>query len=359
MKKGILWIIIFTLCLGFAGCGEKEKTALVSSLAVSSSPVSSVITPATPAPDPGPALYQNPLTGIYELEETARNKRPVAIMINNMDVAQKVQTGLNQADMIYECYVEGGITRLMAVYYDLSKVEKIGTIRSARYTFVQLAEGLGAAYIHNGSDQVYTKPYMRELGIDRIDLIMNSQYSFREENGLAFEHTLFTTGELLTKGFEDKEIPLQYEEITPNAFSFAENPQTYQTPCNKVTYVMSSSYTTTFAYNAATQKYIRMPLGEEHKDGETDEATATDNLFILYAKSPLFEDEHHLRTILTQGEGIYVTKGTCTPITWEKGDADDPLKFYTESGEELQVNPGKSWIAFPTTSNQEKTVIES
>ncbi len=354
-KKYLLLFLVLAILLA-VGCDTKKEVSQPSSLP--SAPVSAPSKVESVPQEPKPTLFANPLTGELELAETERNKRPVAVMINNMDVAQKVQTGLNQADLIFECYVEGGITRLMAVYYDIEKIEQIGTVRSARYTYVQLARGLDAAYVHNGSDQVYTKPYMNQLGLDRLDLILNSKYSFREENGLAFEHTLFTTGELLTQGFAKKEISLVNEEITPHAFSFADTPKTYETPCNKVTYVMSSSYTTTFAYDAATGKYTRMPLGEVHKDGKTNESTVTDNLFILYAKSPLFEDGHHLRTILSQGEGLYVTKGTCTPITWEKGDVDDPLKFYDQTGKELQVNPGTSWIAFPTTSNQEKTVIE-
>ena len=353
LKKCLLLLLVFSLIFA-VGCQKEEEFSELSS-AISSAPTSSVVS--TPK-EPEPTLFANPLTGELELEENQRNKRPVAIMVNNMKVAQKVQTGLNQADIIYECFVEGGITRLMAVYYDIEKAGQIGTIRSARYTFVQLARGHGAAYVHNGSDQVYTKPYMKQIGLDRLDLITNSKYSFREKNGLAFEHTLFTTGELLTQGFAKKEISLVNENITPNAFTFADTPKTYETPCNQITYVMSGSYTTTFAYNATTKKYTRMPKGEVHKDGKTQEATVTDNLFILYAKSPMFEDNHHLRTILSQGEGLYVTQGTCTPITWEKGDVDDPLKFYDQTGKELQVNVGTSWIAFPLLSAKEKTVIE-
>ena len=57
----------------------------------------------------------NPLTGLKNLPKEKANARPVAVMINNISVAQRVQTGLNAADIIYETEVEGGITRLMAV----------------------------------------------------------------------------------------------------------------------------------------------------------------------------------------------------------------------------------------------------
>ena len=64
----------------------------------------------------------NLLTGIYgELDDSAVGKRPVAVMVNNISTAQPVQTRLNDADVVFECLVEGGISRLMAVFSDISK----------------------------------------------------------------------------------------------------------------------------------------------------------------------------------------------------------------------------------------------
>ena len=91
-----------------------------------------------------PVLHKNPLTGVTELSKDKTDDRPVAIMINNITTAQPVQAGLNQADIIYETEVEGGITRLLAVYQDVSKAATIGTIRSARYAYVDLALGHNA-----------------------------------------------------------------------------------------------------------------------------------------------------------------------------------------------------------------------
>lgn len=358
MRKILVILLLFTLLFTVACKDQPTDTGVSSAVATPVVSTPAPATSATPTPDPGPTLYQNPLTGVKELEESQRNLRPVAIMINNISVAQRVQCGLNQADMIYECLVEGGISRLMAVYYNIEAAGQIGSIRSARYTYVQLARGLGAAYVHCGQDNVYTKPYMKELGMDNFNLITHSAAGFREENGLAYEHRLFTNGQLLAQELAKEEIPLTKEEITPNAFSFATTPQTFGAVCNQVSYTMSSSYKTTFVYNPQTKKYTRCPMGEVHKDNKTQEETVTDNLFILYAKSPMFDDNYHLRTILSQGEGIYVSQGTYTPITWEKGEADDPLRFYNQDGTQLLVNPGKSWIAFPPTSNQSKTEIQ-
>ena len=80
-------------------------------------------------------------------------------MINNISVAQSVQTGLSKADIVYETEVEGGITRLLAVFQDITAAEKIGTIRSARYPYVDLAMGHNAIYVHCGQDGTYCEPH--------------------------------------------------------------------------------------------------------------------------------------------------------------------------------------------------------
>ena len=71
-----------------------------------------------------PTLSVNPLTGIADISKDALSRRPVAIMVNNVSTAQGVQTGVADADIVYETEVEGGITRLMAVYQDISKLDK-------------------------------------------------------------------------------------------------------------------------------------------------------------------------------------------------------------------------------------------
>ena len=77
------------------------------------------------------------LTG-EPVSETIGKQRPYAIMINNIDVSLP-QSGVSQAEMIYEAQVESGITRLMAVFQDVDNIEKIGSIRSARHYYIDFA----------------------------------------------------------------------------------------------------------------------------------------------------------------------------------------------------------------------------
>ena len=189
MLKKILTATLCLALLGVVGCDGKDTNSKVDN----SSPTQS-----TPTTENTPSLFMNPLTGIENIEvEEVTYRRPVAVMINNISVAQKLQTGLTQADIVYETEVEGGITRLMAVFQDITKVEQFGTVRSARYPYVDLAMGHNAVYVHHGQDNTYCAPHLKDT---QAFTIAENNAGARIKNGLASEHTLYGYGPKLGVG---------------------------------------------------------------------------------------------------------------------------------------------------------------
>ena len=85
---------------------------------------------------------QNLLTGLADLSDKAIGKRPVAIMVNNVNDALP-QYGIAGADVIFEMHVEGDLTRLMALYADYTEIPKVCAIRSCRYYFPAIAHTFG------------------------------------------------------------------------------------------------------------------------------------------------------------------------------------------------------------------------
>lgn len=345
-------LIIFSLLL--SGCGKKAEQPADD--ASSAAPVVSET-----EPDKG---NLNTLTGIYgTLDDSAVGKRPVAVMINNISTAQPVQTGLNKADVVFECLVEGGISRLMAVFSDLSQCEKLGTIRSARYSYVQLAKSLDAIYVHCGMDDTYTRPYAKEMpNFDFFDLgAQSDSLSMRIKNGLAYEHTLYIKGEAVESAVYDKyRNDISSDLSGKTLFNFAEEAgvPANGNECTSIKYYMSGDNYSTFKYDSQTKKYRRCPFGKSQTDYFTDEAFEFDNVFVLYAPTYDFSDGYHVHTDLDGGEGYYISNGVYKEIKWTKGDASDRLKVYDADGSELSVNPGTSFIAFPEKSLSNRTVIE-
>ena len=347
LKKSLLLFFCFIVLLA-SGC---QKTGDPLSADQPSEPQSSL----EPAPEPEPALFQNPLTGLLDLAEEKTDDRPVAIAINNISVAQPVQAGIGKADIVYETEVEGGITRLLALYQDVGKVEKIGTIRSARYVFVDLALGHNALYIHHGQDPVYCKPHLND--IDDVTLSENN-YGFRLKNGLAREHTLYTNGEKLWSGLVSSGRKTENTKTgTWVTFGDQEASSSFENTASSVTVPFSSSYRSVFRYDAATGKYTRYFKDTLRKDYFTGETTQVKNVFVLLTSIQNYPDGYHRQVSLQSGSGYYCVNGTYTPISWSKGSAKSSFRFTTADGKDLVVDPGNSWVCLANRNNS-KPIFE-
>lgn len=291
----------------------------------------------------------NPLTGKNDLDITYENKRPVAVMVNNIEVAQDIQVGVGQADMVFETVVEGGITRLMAVYSNIGKIGPIGSVRSSRYTFAELAKGLDAVYVHCGSDNKYCTPLMKSLSMDDWDINTNNElYGKRVENGHAYEHTLYAYGDKMLSVYNQKSQRRDINKSAVGAFKFNDEKtvKKYDTAATNVSVSTSSSYKTKFKYNEKNQKYIRCDKnGNEMMDYRYNTTEEFSNVFVLFTDTYALSDNYHMRSQLDSGSGYYITAGTKTNITWKKGAASNPLTFYDENGNnKLSMNCGNSYI---------------
>ena len=124
--------------------------------------------------------------------------RPFAVMINNISVARPLQSGLQDAYLMYEIIVEGGISRYLALFIDQS-TERIGSIRSARHYFLDYALENDAIYVHHGQSPQAQSDFSK-LGIERV-VVDNSKTGWRDTSlNVLSEHTLFTSIEKLNKG---------------------------------------------------------------------------------------------------------------------------------------------------------------
>lgn len=344
MKSRFLSIIgvmlVLALTLSLVGCGQKT-------IDVSSEPVSSE------KPEP---VYYNPLTGL-PMDKEALDKRPVALMINNISVAQPVQTGLNDADIVYELYAEGGITRLLAVFKDISKVGQIGTIRSARYSHIDLAVGHDAIYVHAGKNDSHAAPHMKELGLDNFDLGARN-YGFRERNGKAYEHTLYTSGKKLIEGFEKYDFRRELKKESSNWQTFVSADQPVvpnEGTCEEISVKMSASYITKFKYDATTGRYTRYSGSTERKDYKTGKAITFKNVLVLKTTTKATGNKSGIvLTGLEGGEGYYLSNGGYQTVKWSKGSASSPLKITLADGSDCPYNVGNTWVCLVDKKNSVK-----
>lgn len=102
--------------------------------------------------------------------------RPVAVMTENTHVTLP-QYGIGNADIIYECPVEGGITRLMTIYQDYASLKKVGNVRSCRLYYVYFAKEFEAVYFHAGESK-YALDVLNSSFIDNVDGITGKGGAF-------------------------------------------------------------------------------------------------------------------------------------------------------------------------------------
>ena len=343
MSKKILALLLCLSLFILAACSKQTERLSVDE---GEEPQSSVSEP---------VLHINPLTGLSDLADGKTDDRPVAIMINNITTAQPVQAGLNQADIIYETEVEGGITRLLAGYQDVSKAGTIGTIRSARYAYVDLAMGHNAIYIHHGQDPTYCAPHLKDT--DDIN-ISEGNYGYRLKNGLASEHTLYTDGSKLWDGLvKDKVKTERGTSAVWASFADEDTSITLENTASAVTVPFSSSYKSVFKYDAATGVYTRYFKDTLRKDYKTGETTEVKNVFVLLTSISNYPDGKHRNIALESGDGYYLVNGTYTAIKWSKGAASNGFKFTKADGSELTVNAGNSWVCI-ADKNTSKPAFE-
>ena len=129
------------------------------------------------------------------------DERPIAVMIDNHNGAWP-QAGLQKAYMIYEIIVEGGETRLMALFKG-ADVDKIGPVRSARHYFIDYAMENDAIYVHFGQSP-QAQSDIKKYSINDINGIAEDGVTFWRTKDKAAPHNAVTNTEKLLASAKNK-----------------------------------------------------------------------------------------------------------------------------------------------------------
>ncbi|MCD7776500.1 MAG: DUF3048 domain-containing protein [Firmicutes bacterium] len=301
--------------------------------------------------------YFNPLTGLGT-DTDLSSARPVAIMINNIKKANP-SYGLSDADVIYECLAEGGITRLLMISLDYSNLGVVGSIRSSRPYYITFAFDYGAIYIHaGGSDDAYAM--LKSSGIaylDGVNMYLPDMF-YRDStrwSTMGYEHSLMTTGSRIVSGIAYKgyrttksssvNYPLSFVEYGESAnlsgMSGSQN-------AAGVTLKYSSSQTVDFKYNEATGEYLRYQFGgSKHIDGATGEQLSFKNVIIILTDISEIEgdDAGRLSVVTTgSGNGYYISEGVAVPIKWSRKSDTSGITYTNSDGGSLTFNRGTTFV---------------
>jgi hypothetical protein len=135
------------------------------SLAPSSTPIPTATTVTYPVEGLGPTGFPDgvdPLTGLEVADPALLERRPLVIKVENLPREHRPQSGLNQADIVYEYYTEQGGTRFAAIYYGTNS-ERVGPIRSGRFFDINLVQMYKGVFIFGSA---YTAVWNRIVNSD-------------------------------------------------------------------------------------------------------------------------------------------------------------------------------------------------
>jgi hypothetical protein len=354
--------LLLAVTMGMAGCGQKKADAEetqkeeVKTTEEPEEEESTAVSGAAVEPEAAVPANQNLLTGIGDLSQEAIGKRPVAVMVNNVQKAMP-QYGVGQADIIFEIPVEGDATRFMALYGDYTKVPQICPIRSCRYYFPALSQGFDAYYVNWGIDDTMGD-YLAALNMDQIEGITNTGGLFGRDQeklnqGYALEHTGYFDGTRLVSYIESQGLRTDLlEDKKGAAFPFngmEEQLKPEGSDCTSVQ-INFGAQSSAFTYDQEKKVYLKQINGQPQVDGKTGEQLSFTNVFVLETDISVRDDIGH-KEIDWDGAadsvGYYVSNGGVQKIHWSKeaNNENSYLRFYDESGQEISINRGKSYIA--------------
>lgn len=361
MKRKVLSLLaVFALLL--TACGKGGGEVQPTPEPTPTPPVSASPQP-TPTPTPTPTPQQegpaNPLTGL-PIDEQWVNARPVAVMLNNLKQAMP-QLGVSQADIIYEVLAEGGITRMLALYQSVEDVGVIGSVRSARTYYLELALGHDAIYLHaGGSPDAYNK--IKAWNVTALDCV-NGPYEgslfWRDANRIknnGMVHSVVTSGETILELFPTYSFRQEHEEDYVYEMQFSEDGTPADGQQALTIKVPFSSYKTgVFTYDPESGKYRVEEYGSAYIDGNTGEQVSVTNVLVLRTACSLIpgDDAGRITVDLNSGgEGWFACGGKIIPIQWSKDGVNGQLVYTTTAGETLTLGAGTSYVNIIPLSNE-------
>ncbi len=353
MKKlNVLAILLLSMMLVFTACGKKQTAETEATETETQLETSLVIETATETEDATEAeteevlpegMMYSYLTGEV-IDEKIGKKRPYAIMINNIHEALP-QSGVEEADIIYEAEVEGGITRLLALFQDVKDIKKIGSIRSARHYYIDFANENEAIYVHYGQS-TYAQDRINRDGLTTIHGLSGYEGSvFYRSSDRKAPHNVYTTGDMLAKGLEITGLSRKYSKDYKSRFKFYKKDTDLKKGEDAETVKIPFDSNPKFKYNTEDGLYYRSQYGEKHIDRETDHQLAFKNIIVQYVSQTALGNKGHQELgIYGSGKGFYITNGKAIEITWERDGASDVTKYYNSKGKQIHMNQGKTFI---------------
>ncbi|MDD4066539.1 MAG: DUF3048 domain-containing protein [Clostridia bacterium] len=333
------FILLIVLLLVFAGC------IYGGILLVQSLPENKVIIE-DPIKIEDPIVEQPKEVQIFKGED-----RPIAVMIDTEKPAWP-HAGLADAYLFYEIIIEGGESRIMALFKG-QDTSMIGPIRSSRHYYLDYVMENDAIYAHFGWSPL-AQSDIKSFGINNINGVVDS-YFWRVEPKGSY-HNAMTSMENILK-FANKK-GYRTTSTDKGVFTYSANPVLLENAgdAKEIHLKYSNLQTVQYVYDDTKQVYNRSMRNISHVDRNTKEQFTAKNIIVCYVKNSLLDDPENkgrqqLYNIGT-GDGVFITNGKYINITWSKSSRESKTKYFDLNNKEIVLNDGVTWVQIIPINNK-------
>ncbi|MFM8999736.1 MAG: DUF3048 domain-containing protein [Actinomycetota bacterium] len=287
-----------------------------------------------------------PLTGLDAPSGTVPARPVLAVKIENSPLARP-QAGLNDADIVYEEPVEGGITRFIALF-QCTDVDRLGPVRSARTTDADVLVQYGVPVFAYSGAAPPVRQLVAQVGLLDVNFESNPDLYDRDP-AREMPHDVFTSTSRLWAGASwPSEAP---EPVLP----YDADPPPVSRPAASVHLDFSASSDVWWRWDAALGLWLRSHGDEAHllEDGMQVGAATVIVQVVEVVPGTIIDAAGNPSpevTLVGTGKAYVFRDGRVVVGTWVRGSLGEGTRFLTKDGQEIALAPGRTWIElFPST----------
>lgn len=291
-----------------------------------------------------PQIYTT-ISGTSVLDESAATSRPLAVMIENHPDSRP-QSGISEAEVVYEVVAEGGITRFLAIFQ--KNITSIGPVRSARMYYAEIADAWRALYAHvGGSPAALAKIQVGDFpGLQDVNEFYNEKYFERVKSRFA-PHNVYTSSVRLQEFLKSKNFE---EKLTGQSLGveFIPVPGAVAPSVSRISIDFSKpEFLVDFQYDATQKKYLRKVAGLPDVDAGNKQQIAPASVLVLETSiKEIAGDKEGRMDVRTTGTGklLAFSAGQKLEGTWSRQSGSQYV-LRDVQGQTLKLSPGQVWIA--------------
>jgi Protein of unknown function (DUF3048) N-terminal domain/Protein of unknown function (DUF3048) C-terminal domain len=339
--------LLLTTGLIVAACGGGNEAADTTVAAPDTTVAASTTVPSTVAPATTAAEVETtttvvaqpvmPLTGLPIVDESKANRPALVVKIDNHPKAWP-QSGLNEADIVYEENVESW-SRLAAVFQS-QDADPVGPIRSGRTQDIDMLGSLNAPLFGWSGGNGNVTAAIRGSDLVELSPTSTGNRGFYRSTDRSAPHNLYNDTATLYEF-----VPV-YAGPPPQQFTYRAEGEAFNgEPASGVDLKMDGGLNVNWTWDAGTASYLRFQRGNPHNDAELGQVNAA-NVVVLevdYRPSPADARSPEAQTIGT-GTAYVFTGGVLVRGTWNRADRLDPFTLTDEDGAVIPLTPGRTWI---------------